>query len=137
MRKQKILMLVPLAIVLGFLIHCWTNALLNTFIPNWRHYIGIVLFVPLLILFFKDLCKAIIGLGVYLLLTTFNLVAITPAITTSWINFGSSGLTTPPVQLLSLGLFILYFIMNLDSLINIQLDYKKAKTLKIQKQKTE
>jgi hypothetical protein len=90
----------------------------------------------LLILFFKDLCKAIIGLGVYLLLTTFNLVAITPAITTSWINFGSSGLTTPPVQLLSLGLFILYFIMNLDSLINIQLDYKKAKTLKIQKQKT-
>jgi hypothetical protein len=105
----------------------------SNFIPTWKHYLGILLFIPLLVLFFKNLHKAILGLGIYLLLATFNLLAVTSAISTSWLNFGS-GLRTPPVQLLSLGIFIVYFTLNLDALINMQLDYKEAKTLKAQKQ---
>jgi hypothetical protein len=131
MSKQKVLLLIPLLILLSLLIYCWTNFLLKNFIPTWKHYLGILFFIPLAVFFFKNSSNAIVGLGIYLLLATFNLLAITPAITTSWVNFGSSGFTTPPVQLLSLGLFILYFIMNLDSLINIQLDYKELKASKV------
>jgi hypothetical protein len=133
MNKQKILILVPLVIVLSLLIKCWIEFMLSNFIPTWKHYLGILLFIPLVVLFFKNLHNAILGLGIYLLLATFNLLAVTSAISTSWLNFGS-GLKTPPVQLLSLGIFIVYFTLNLDALINIQLDYKEAKTLKAQKQ---
>lgn len=129
MNKQKILILIPFALVTVIVIYCWINALANNFIPTWRHYTGLMLFIPLIILFFRDMSKATIGLGIFLLLATFNVLAITPAITTSWLNLGSSGLHTPPVQLPSLGLFVLYFIMNLDSLINIRLNYKEAKTV--------
>jgi len=90
-----------------------------------------LIFIPLFLFFLTDFPKAIVGLGAFVLLATFNLLAITPAITTSWMNFGSSGLHTPPVQLSSLGLFTLYFIMNFDSFINIQLNYKEAKMKKI------
>lgn len=67
------------------------------------------------------------------MLATFNLLAYTPAISTTrfGINIGSVQLATPPVQLLSLGIFVLYFILNLDSLINIYLDYKEARQMKL------
>lgn len=131
MHKQKILIFTPLLSVAGLLLYCWTTFLLSETLATWKHYVGLLLFIPLVLLFFKSLPKVTIGLGIYLLLATFNLLAIMPAITTTWLNIGSSGLYTPPVQLSSLGLFILYFIMNLDSLINIHLDYKETKALKV------
>lgn len=74
-------------------------------------------------------------MGVFLLLATFNALAITPAITTSWLNIG--GLTTPPVQLMSLGILVLYAILNMDTLIDIQLDYKEAKEQKAKSRSTD
>ena len=131
MTKQKILIAIPFLLVAVVLTYCWTTILFTDALALWRHYIGLLLFVPLIVLFFKDTTKATIGLGIYLLLAVFNMLAITPSITIYWINIRSSRLATPPVQLSSLAIFILYFVLNLDSLINIQLDYKDSKLSRI------
>ena len=128
MNKQKLLIFIPLLLITGLLLYCWTVFIFTKTLATWRHYVGYLLFIPLVFLFFKSLPKVTVGLGIYLLLATFNLLSITPAITTTWLNIGSSRLHTPPVQVSSFGLFVLYFIINLDSLINIQLDHKEVKT---------
>ena len=135
MNKKKILFLIPFFLVAGFLLYCWTTILIGDVIATWRHYAGLLLFFSILFLFFKHFTKSVIGLGIFLLFATFNVLAITPAITTSWLNIG--GLSTPPVQLLSLGIFALYFILNMDTLINIQLDYKEANEQKAKNRLTD
>ena len=50
---------------------------------------------------------------------------MTVEITTSWLRIGP--VQTPPIQLLSLGLFVLFAVLNLDPLIDIYLDYKESK----------
>jgi hypothetical protein len=128
MSKKKISFLIPFFLIAGLLLYCWTKILAGEYLATWRHYVGLLLFVGIALLFFKDFAKSVIGLGVFLLLATFNALAVTPAITTSWLNFG--GLSTPPVQLLSLGILALYLVLNMGTLIDIHLDYKEAKAEK-------
>ena len=131
MTKNKILLLIPLTITGSFLLYCWAIILTTEVLATWRHYTGLALFVPLVYLFIKDVRKATLATGIYLLLGTFNALAITPASGTFWI--GSDSVRTPPVQFLFLGIFILYFILNFKSLINIYLDYKETEALKEKK----
>lgn len=123
--KQKIQILIPLVLLAAMLINCWTVFLTTDLIPTWPHYIGIILYLLTVFVFFRNLRLATFLVGVYLLLATFNLLAFTPEIKTSWFNIGP--VSTPPVQLLSLGLFILYFIVNFNAMIEYYLDYKEAK----------
>ena len=108
---------------------------MGKYVATWRHYIGLLLFTSIILLFFKDFKKSVISLGAFLILATFNALAITPAITTSWLTIG--GQSTPPVQLLSLGILTLYFILNINTLIDIQLDYKEAKEQKAKSRLTD
>jgi hypothetical protein len=87
----------------------------------------LILFIPPVFLFFKNRPKATLATGIYLLLGVFNLLAVTPTITTTWI--GRDSIHTPPVQILFLVIFILYFILNFKSLVGIYLDLKKIKPL--------
>jgi hypothetical protein len=130
MSKKKILFLIPFLLVLGLLLYCWAIILTGDVLATWRHYVGLFLFIPLIFLFFKSFKITAVVTGLYLLLATFNLLAVTPSITTSWINIGSNGLQTPPVQLGSLGILVLYFVLNMDTLIDIQLDYREARERK-------
>ena len=131
--KQKIKILIPLILLTAMLIYCWTVFLSTDIIASWRHWVGIILYLITAVAFFRSLKLATFVLGAYLLLTTFNLLAVTPTIKTSWINIGP--VSTPPVQLLSLGLFILYFVLNFDSMTEYYLDYKEAKQTVTQNRK--
>ncbi|CAN5750222.1 hypothetical protein BH11BAC3_BH11BAC3_33890 [soil metagenome] len=115
------------------LIYCWGIILTTEILATWRQYIGLLLFFILVLLFLKNIAAAIISTGIYLLLATFNLLAMTPSLFTYLIRVGS--ISTPRFQLLSLGLFILYFCLNMDSLIDIYLDYKEARLIKIESKK--
>lgn len=64
-------------------------------------------------------------MGVYLVLATCNVLALTPAITNTVIGIGP--VSTPPFQLMSLGILALYLTLNLNSLLDMQLDYKEAR----------
>ena len=126
MNKQTKLILVPIIIIALMLLYCWVNILIGETIATWKHYVGLIMFA--LIVFFSVKNKIVIATlstGVFLFLATFNLLALTPEIKTSWIGIGP--ITTPPIQLLSLGLFILYVCVNMNSLIDIHLDYKEGK----------
>jgi hypothetical protein len=126
MTKQKKRILIPIIITAAILIYCWTIILTTETLATWRHYLGIILFIPIAFLIFKNnLVVVTLLTGVYLLLATFNLMAITPGISTSWITIGP--ISTPPIQLISLGIFVLYFFLNMNSLIDIHLDYKEVK----------
>lgn len=132
MVKQKKLILSPLIIIASILIYCWVTFITTAFGPTWRHYLGLVLFLLIAIYFFKNIIITTVGTGIYLLLATFNLLALTPSISTFGLRIGP--ITTPDIQGLSFGLFILYFVLNMDSLIDIYLGYKESK-LKVKQNK--
>lgn len=129
MTKQKNLRSIPLVIVAGLLIYCWTIILSTDILATWRHYVGLGLFVVIIFFYLKSFKLTAIATGLYLLLATFNALAMTPEIGTSWLRIGP--VETPPIQLLSLGLFILFFIINFDPLVDMYLDYKEAKQTKV------
>ena len=128
MVRQKKFILIPLLLILALLIYCWTIILTTEILATWRHYLGLIFFILLAFLFFKNTTKIAIATGLYLLLATFNIFAITAEISTTWFRMWS--ISTPPFQLLSLGLFILYFIFNGNTLIDIYLDYKETNQAK-------
>lgn len=125
MTKQKLRLLIPLSVIAAFLIYSLIAFLQKEALPTWRHFVGLILFIALVILFFKSLKVATLATGIYLLLGTFNILAMEPVIGVSWFNIGP--VSTPPLQMLSLAIFTLYFFVNLDVLINIYLDYKEQK----------
>jgi hypothetical protein len=125
MTRRKIFLLIPLLVAAGLLINCWTIILSTDTLADWRHYLGLGLFLILIFFYFKDFRLTIIGTGIYFLLGTFNALAMTAEINTSWLRIGP--IETPPVQLLSLGLLVLFAILNFEPLIDIYLDYKEAR----------
>lgn len=126
MTKQKTFLVITLGAIAGFLLYIWTVFLMTDFIATWRHYLALALFIILVILFFKKLHLAIVGTGVYLIFGICNLLTLTQEVNTSWIKIFS--LQTPPVNLLSLGIFCLYFILNFDALVNMYLDHKEKQS---------
>jgi hypothetical protein len=132
MTKQKILLLTPLTIIAGLLIYTWATILFTDIDATWRHYSGLVLFVILIFLFLKSFKKAVLGTGIFLILGTCNLLTLTPSVTSNsfGIKIGSFEIGTPVFQLLSFGILLLYFFINFDTLVNIQLDYRDTKRLK-------
>lgn len=125
MTKQKVRILIPLVITSGFIVYSWTKILATDDIATWQHYIALGLFAMLVILYFKNIKSTIIATGIYLILGTFTLLSLTPGISKSWLRIGP--IETPHVNLLSLGLFVLYFILNQDHLIDMYLDYKETR----------
>ncbi len=131
MTKEKKRVLIPLIITKVILAHCWTIILTAEILATWRHYLGLVLSLVLIFLLFKSVKATTVATGLYLLLATFNLIAFTPSIDTYGLRFSDS-ISTPPIQLLALGLFILYLFLNYDSLINISLDIEERKLKRTQ-----
>lgn len=125
MSKQKKLVLIPLLIISVTLIYCWITFLKTEVGTTWRHNLGLILFIPILIFFFINYKITTVAIGIYLILASFNLIAFTPAISTFGIRVGS--ISTPDIQGLSLVYFMGYFTLNMDSLIDIYLDYKESK----------
>ncbi len=129
MTKQKVFLLIPLIIIAGFIVYCWTIIFATDILATWRHYVGLGLFLILIFFYFKSSKLAIIGTGLYLFLGTINVLSISAEIKTSWLRIGQ--VETPPVQLLSLVFFILFAILNFETLIDIYLDYKETKQDKL------
>jgi len=131
-KKRKVFFLIPFIIVIALLLNTWFVLLTNEFAEIYlTQYLGFILFVPVLYLLYKDRSfkKALLALGLYLLLATFCVANIFPYNIWSKMSITFSGLKIPLPSMngLSLLLFILYFALNLGTLIEIQLDYKESK----------
>jgi hypothetical protein len=99
--------------------------LFTDIIATWQHYVALVLFAVLVLMYFKSFSKCLLATGFYLLIATFNGLSMTAEINTSWFRIGP--VETPHFQLLSLGLLVLFLMLNSDALVNMHLDYKEAK----------
>lgn len=132
MKKQQIRILLPLLIIAGFLVYTWSIILMNSISPFVQHYVALLLFIVLVYLFIRHFKLAVIGTGIYLLLGTFNLLTLTPSLVSHSYGFGPDPfkIMTPGIQLLSLGILVLYGILNFDQLTEMYLDYKEAKEKK-------
>jgi hypothetical protein len=125
MSKEKTLIYIPILMITTLLVYCWYTIITCNIIPEWQHYVGLLLFIPLVYLFFKNIRLCILSVGVFLLIATFNGLGFTPTINTFWLRIGP--LQTPHVQLLSMFIFITYFILNLNTLTEMLLDYQEKK----------
>ena len=129
-KKQKISLLIPLGTITGLIIYSWIAFLLTDMTSTWRHYLALGLFAVLVYLYFKNFTKTIIATGLYLLLATLNVLTMTPERITGWSRFSSQygSIETPHFQVLSLMLLILFLVLNFDTLFNMYLDHKEAKS---------
>ncbi|OQP66737.1 hypothetical protein A4R26_13275 [Niastella populi] len=129
-RKRKILFYIPLIITGCMLAYIWFLFISGKNNPYITNYLGLILFVPVLYLLYKDkTCKkALLALGVYLILATFYLANITiyMGVSMSITLFGIE-IPLPPMNFSALLLLILYFVLNIGTLIELQLDYKESK----------
>jgi hypothetical protein len=125
MKKKIILSAIVLAIISYFLIAAWITILSENYIVKWQHLTGLLLFLPLPVLLFKNYKAAVLGTGIYLILGFLRLLSITAGISSSSITI--AGLETPGFNWLSLGLFVVFFILHLDVLIEIHWIIKKEK----------
>jgi len=93
---------------------------------TWRHYLGLLLFLPLPYLFFKNFKIGLFAMGIYFVLGTVNLFSVTPSIILSsfGVRIGSIELGVPSFQPLLFCLLVLYCVLNFGSFVTIYVDYK-------------
>jgi hypothetical protein len=132
MLKSKILLLVILIIIGVHLAFTWTNIIFTEYVATWQHYLALIFFFPLIFFFRYEFKKAVLFTGIYLILGTCNLLALTPFITTNsfGIRIGSLELEMPTFQLYSFLLLLLFFILNFNTLVEYYLEYQDAKKKK-------
>ena len=131
MTKTKVFLLIPLMLIAALLLYTWITVLTGDNILVWRHYTGLVLFIPVIYLFTKNFRKTVLGTAMYLILGICNVLTLTPTIiwNSYGIRIGSVNIETPPFQLLSFGLLILLCILNFYTLVDIYLDFKEMRQI--------
>lgn len=123
--RRNIRIIIIILVLAVYISYCWATLFIENFIINWRHYTGLILFIPLPILLFNNTKAAIIGTGIYLLLIFFRVLSITYGIRTDTISVSSLSISGINIQFL--WLLVLYLILNGNALINMRLDYKREK----------
>jgi hypothetical protein len=126
MKRKVILTATVLVLISYFLIDTWITIFRENYIVKWQHLTGLLLFLPLPVLLFRNYKAAVLGTGIYLMLGLFRLLSLTAGISTASITI--AGLEISGFNWLALGLLILFCILYVDVLIDMQLDYKECKT---------
>lgn len=125
MNKEKLLILIPLLAIVALLSYTWVTFIFTEKAPVWKHYLALLFFSILIVLFLRSTRQTVIGTGIFLILATVDLAALLPSITTAWVRIGP--ISTPPLQPLTLGLLILYFLLNANTLFDTYLDFQEVK----------
>jgi hypothetical protein len=125
MRNKRILLGIPILIAIGFIITCWIKIIGGEAILQWQHFVALVFITIITYLYFTNIKKTLILTGVFFLAGTFGLLSLTAGI--SSFNFKIGPIQLPPLNGLSLGLLLLYLILNLDTIIEMKLNYEDKK----------
>ncbi len=134
-KGQKIRLLLPLIIAGGLLAYTWGAILLQGIVANWRYITAIVLYTIIIFLLFRNRTRATLAPGIFFLLGIGNVVALTPYLSTA--RFFIGPVETPSFNGLSVLLFLLYIVLNLDVLLDIQIGYSEKRKAKREQQRGE
>lgn len=128
MKRQKLRILIPFILTGLALIYCWTTLFINNYIPGWKHYAALSLFLILVIFLSRGFSRVLVPLGAYLILASLHIISLSYNKATFF--FGPDSPYNPHFQLMSVGIFIVYIVLNLDALIEMQLDRQERKSNK-------
>ena len=129
-RKRQILFYIPLIVTGCILAYTWVRFISEDYNPYITNYIGLFLFIAVIYFLIKDRSckKPLLALGIYLILATFYLANISIYIGVSMgITLFGLEIPLPPMNGIAFLLLILYCILNIGTLIELQLDYKERK----------
>jgi len=124
-KRRKILLLIVLAIIGGYLVFTWVTIFSANYVARWQHYVAVLLFAIVLFFYFRNFKLALLSTGIFLLIGMLGGLSLTPDVSKSYIRIGP--LTSPDFNELCLGLFVLNAIMNASALIDLYLDYQERK----------
>lgn len=125
MKKKIILTAIVLVIISYYLVNGWVTIFKEGYVAQWQNFAGLLFFIPLPFLLFKHYKAAVLGTGIYLVLGLFRALSLTAEISTTSVTI--VGLTISGFNWLSLGLLLLFLLLHIDILIEMQLDYKESK----------
>jgi hypothetical protein len=128
MKRHRLRILIPFILSGLALIYCWTMLFINNYIPDWKHYASLFLFVILVIFLSRGFYRIVIPLGAYLILASLHIISLSYNKATFF--FGPDVPYNPHFQLMSIGIFIVYIVLNLDGLIEMQLDRQERRSNK-------
>jgi hypothetical protein len=121
--STKTRILIPFILTALALIYCWLMLSMNRYIPSWKHYAALLGFLLIALAAWKKLKNILIPLGGYLLLASFHIISL--SYKQSVFGLGKDTTYNPSFQLMSLGLFVLYAVLNIDVIIEWNLDRKE------------
>jgi hypothetical protein len=123
--SKKARILIPFILTTLALVYCWSALIMNQYTPSWKHYAALLGFMLIGLAAWNKLQNILIPLGVYLLLASFHIISL--SYNQSVFGFGKNTTYNPSFQLMSLGIFVLYAILNIDVIIEWDLDRKERK----------
>ena len=123
--SPKVRLLNILGLIACQLAYCWIILLMTDKIAGWQHVTALLLFIPVVYLFFRNLNKSVLATGLFLLIGIGRGFSLTPDFYS--LSIGIGPIRTPDFNTLCLGLFVLYFLLNFEQLANIYLDYQESK----------
>lgn len=111
MNRKKVIPIVPILILAGILSYTWFIIATTNFLATIKHIIGLGLFLAATVLYAFKFKYGIIFTGIFLILASFNVIAIFPAIKSSsyFVKIGEVEIATPFIQWKAVLLLILFF----------------------------
>jgi len=120
---KKILNLLPFLALVGISIYTVIIFLTDSYIASWPQYLAFVLLIANGAVYFYQFKYGVLGTGVLLVVAMFARISFFPWIATWGIRIV---IDLPKFEPNMLGLFVLYFLLNFNMLMNWYLDVKEA-----------
>lgn len=129
MSKNKTIQIIPVLTLAGVLIYTWFIIMTTDYFATIKHQIGLGAFLVVVAFYFFKFKYGIILTGIFLILASFNAIAIFPVIISSsyFIKIGDVEITTPSIQWKSVLLLVLFFICTGKYLNNLYVEYKNKR----------
>lgn len=130
MNKNKLIQVTPTLILAGVLTYTWYIITTTDYVATIKHQIGLVALSAIIVFYFFKFKYGILSTGVYLVLATFNVIAIFPITVSSsyFIKIGGTKISTPPIQWKAVLLLIIFLICVERYLKNLYIEYRNKRT---------
>lgn len=112
--KKEIIQLLPFIVLCVMVVICGYTLLQNNFVPSEKHILAYLLVFCNILTYFFNRKLGLIFTGVSLIMASFNLISVTAIHVqhSYFFRIGSMKLSLPYINLISLGVFCLYLIVN-------------------------
>jgi len=130
MSKKEVIPIIPFIFLTVILSNTWFIIATTNYFATIKHYLGLGLFLMVTLLYAFRWKYGVILTGIFLILASFNVIAIFPVIKSSsyFIKIGEVDIATPFIQWKALLLLILFFFCTWRFLYDLYIKNKRDET---------